>query len=200
MAGPSTAGCLGAVDQGENPSQYYGVMRLAVADFVYQADEDTYLCPAGERLTYRFTTDEPGRRCARIGQRPAGLVRSRASAPQAERPIRRWEHEAILERVQQRLDDDPGKIPLRSRSVEHPFGTIKAWMSATHFKMKTLKHVATEMALHVLAYNMMRVAILGVPALMRAMNVVTDDIMRLPFAWAHRRGSRPLESSGGQKS
>jgi hypothetical protein len=103
--------------------------------------------------------------------------------------------------VQQRLDDDPGKIPLRSRSVEHPFGTIKAWMSATHFKMKTLKHVATEMALHVLVYNMMRVmAILGVPALMRAMNVVTDDIIRLPFAWAHRRGSRPLESSGGQKS
>jgi len=84
--------------------------------------------------------------------------------------IRRWEHEAILERVQKRLDDDPGKIPLRSKTVEHPFGTIKAWMGATDFKMKTLKHVSTEMALHVLAYNMTRVmAILGVHQLIKAM-------------------------------
>jgi hypothetical protein len=81
-----------------------------------------------------------------------------------ERRIKRWEHEAILERVQKRLDDDPAKIPLRSKTVEHPFGTIKAWMGATHFKMKRLHHVATEWALHVLAYNMTRViAILGVP-------------------------------------
>ena len=62
------------------------------------------------------------------------------------------------------------KIPLRSKTVEHPFGTIKAWMGATHFRMKTLKHVATEMALHVLAYNMMRVmAIIGVPKLVEAL-------------------------------
>lgn len=87
-----------------------------------------------------------------------------------ERRIRRWEHEDILERVQKRLDDDPDKIPLRSKTVEHPFGTIKAWMGATHFRMKTLKHVATEMALHVLAYNMTRViAILGVSGLIKAM-------------------------------
>lgn len=87
-----------------------------------------------------------------------------------ERRIRRWEHEHILERVQKRLDDDPSKISLRSKTVEHPFGTIKAWMGATHFKMKTLKHVGTEMALHVLAYNMMRViAIIGVPKLVEAM-------------------------------
>src|SRR4029077_11546327 len=106
-----------------------------------------------------------------------------------ERPIRRWEHEAILERVQQRLYDDSGKIPLRSRSVEHPFGTLKAWIDATHFNMETLKHVATEMALHVLVYNMMRVmAILGVPALMRAMNFGRDDIIPLPFQLAHRGG------------
>src|SRR5262249_8876622 len=81
-----------------------------------------------------------------------------------ERRIRRWEHEDILERVQKRLDDDPGKIPLRSKTVEHPFGTIKAWMGATPFKMKTLKHGATVMAMHVPAYNMTRViASRGVP-------------------------------------
>jgi hypothetical protein len=60
-------------------------------------------------------------------------------------------------------------MPLRSKTVEHPLGTIKAWMGATHFKMKTLQHVATEMALHVLAYNLKRVmAVLGVPELRRA--------------------------------
>ncbi len=81
---------------------------------------------------------------------------------------KQWEYDDVLERVQKRLDDDPGKIPLRSKAVEHPFGTIKAWMGATHFKMKTLQHVATEMALHELAYNLKRVmAVFGVPKLLR---------------------------------
>ena len=106
-----------------------------------------------------------------LDERLRGAARSKHRCTTGkERRIRRWEHEDILERVQKRLDDDPDKMPLRSKTVEHPFGTIKAWMGATHFKMKTLKHVATEMALHVLAYNMMRViAILGVPGLVRAM-------------------------------
>jgi hypothetical protein len=51
---------------------------------------------------------------------------------------------------------------LRRQTVEHPFGTIKSWMGATHFQMKTLKNVSTDMALHVLAYNMKRImSILG---------------------------------------
>ena len=71
--------------------------------------------------------------------------------------------------MQRQLDRMPDALKLRRSTVEHPFGTIKAWMGATHFKMKTLKHVATEMALHVLAYNLKRVmAILGVPKLLRA--------------------------------
>jgi hypothetical protein len=57
----------------------------------------------------------------------------------------------------------------RRQTVEHPFGTIKSWMGATHFQTKTLKNVGTEMALHVLAYNMKRViSILGVGGLMEA--------------------------------
>ena len=67
-----------------------------------------------------------------------------------ERRISRWEHEAVLERVQARLDRNPGKMRVRRQTVEHPFGTIKSWMGATHFQMKTLEHVGTEMALHVL--------------------------------------------------
>lgn len=86
--------------------------------------------------------------------------------------VRRWEHEGVLGRVQKRLDDDPGKIPLRSRTAEHPFGTIKAWTGATHFKTKRMENVATEMALHVLACNITRVmAILGGPRLVRAMRL-----------------------------
>ena len=89
--------------------------------------------------------------------------------PSKERRISRWERADVLERVQQRLEDNPDKMATRRETAEHPFGTIKAWMGATHFKMRTLKHVATEMALHVLAYNMKRViAIFGLPELIEA--------------------------------
>ena len=65
--------------------------------------------------------------------------------------------------------DDGGIRATIRQTVEHPFGTIKSWMGSTHFQMKTLKHVSTEMALHVLAYNMKRVmSILGVGGLMEA--------------------------------
>jgi len=76
----------------------------------------------------------------------------------------------VLEKVQQRLDRNPDKMTLRRQTAEHPFGTIKAWMGATHFLMRGLPKVATEMALNVLAYNMKRVmAILGVGNLLVAM-------------------------------
>jgi transposase len=145
--------------------------RFDRADFIYHAEEDAYLCPAGKWLTYHYTNEEAGKTLRNYWTNDcaACAVKHRCTTSK-ERRIRRWEHEVILERVQKRLDDDPDKIPLRSKTVEHPFGTIKAWMGATHFRMRTLEHVATEMALHVLAYNMMRViAILGVPGLVKAM-------------------------------
>jgi transposase len=144
--------------------------RFDRADFTYIAGDDCYVCPAGARLTYRFTNAEAGKTLHSYWTDACGscAIKGRCTTAK-ERRIRRWEHEGILERVQKRLDDNPGRIPLRSKTVEHPFGTIKAWMGATHFKMRTLKHVATEMALHVLAYNLKRVmAILGVPKLLGA--------------------------------
>jgi len=145
--------------------------RFDRADFTYIAGEDAYICPAGARLTYRFTNAEAGKTLHSYWTDACGSCAIKAKCTTSkERRIRRWEHEGILERVQKRLDDDPDKMPLRCQTVEHPFGTIKAWMGATHFKMKTLKHVATEMALHVLAYNLKRVmAILGVPKLLEAL-------------------------------
>ena len=87
-----------------------------------------------------------------------------------ERRITRWEHEHILEAVQRRLDEHPEKMRQRRETVEHPFGTIKARMGATHFLMKTLPRVASEMALHVLAYNLTRVMnIMGIRPLIAAM-------------------------------
>lgn len=88
------------------------------------------------------------------------------------RRIRRWEHEAVLERVQQRLDRKLDAMTLRRRTVEHVLGKLKYWMGATHFLMKTLPHVRTEMSLHVLAYNLKRViSILGFDGTMRAVRM-----------------------------
>ena len=86
-----------------------------------------------------------------------------------ERLISRWEHEHVIEAVQRRLDEHPEKMRQRRETVEHPFGTIKARMGATHFLMKTLPRVASEMALHVLAYNLTRVMnIVGIRPLIAA--------------------------------
>jgi transposase len=154
-----------------NTSNAGAAGRFDKADFVYVAADDIYICPAGERLTYRMTSEHDGKMVRMYWTSAcADCPVKHQCTTGKERRVRRWEHEAILERVQKRLDDDPSKIPLRSKTVEHPFGTIKAWMGATHFRMKTLKHVATEMALHVLAYNVTRVmAIMGVSKLIEAM-------------------------------
>ena len=154
-----------------NTSNAAAFGRFDKADFVYVPAEDIYICPAGEQLTYRMTSEHDGKmvRLYWTSVCEACPIKNRCTTGK-ERRVRRWVHEAILERVQKRLDDDPSKIPLRSKTVEHPFGTIKSWMGATHFKTRTMPRVATEMALHVLAYNMMRVmTIIGVPRLMEAM-------------------------------
>jgi hypothetical protein len=90
--------------------------------------------------------------------------------PSKQRRVSRWEHEPILDAVQRRLDEHAEKMRQRRETVEHPFGTIKARMGATHFLMKTLRRVSGEMALHVLAYNLTRVMnIIGVQPLTAAM-------------------------------
>ena len=144
--------------------------RFGKQDFVYIPEDDVYRCPAGERLTYRYTNEEEGKILRRYWTNACRTcsLKSQCTTGQ-QRRITRWEHEAVLETVQDRLDRNPGKMRLRRETVEHPFGTIKSWMGSTHFQMKTLKNVRTEMALHVLAYNMKRVImILGVGGLMEA--------------------------------
>jgi transposase len=144
--------------------------RFGKQDFVYLPDEDVYRCPAAQRLKHSFTTVENGQKLRRY---MTNACRSCAIKDQCttgkERRITRWEHEHVLETVQQRLDKDPQAMRRRRETVEHPFGTLKMRMGATHFMMKTLPKVASEMALSVLAYNMTRVMnIVGTRALLVA--------------------------------
>ena len=144
--------------------------RFGKQDFVYIGEDDEYRCPAGERLTWRFDNVEHGlilrnywaSNCASCPMKPQCTTGR-------ERRIKRWEHEAVIDAMQQRLEQKPDIMRVRRQTVEHPFGTIKAWMGATHFLTRTLKRVSTEMSLHVLAYNLKRViAIRGVSPLIAA--------------------------------
>jgi len=144
--------------------------RFGKQDFVYVPEKDIYRCPAGEQLTYRFTAEEHGKTIRRYWTRacPKCPLQSRCTTG-PERRIPRWEHEHLLEAVQERLDANPEAMRVRRETVEHPFGTMKARMGATHFLTKTLPKVATEMALSVLAYNLTRVMnIVGVKPLITA--------------------------------
>ena len=145
--------------------------RFVKADFRYVAAEDVYICPAGERLTYHYTNEEAGLTLRRYWSNACQncALKDRCTTGK-ERRIRRWEHEEVLEAVQRRLDENPQAMRQRRETVEHPFGTIKARMGATHFLMKRLKNVRTEMALSVLAYNLTRVMnIIGIRPLIQAM-------------------------------
>ena len=144
--------------------------RFGKQDFRYVTEEDAYICPAGVRLTYHMTSEEAGKTLHRYWTNACSTCPLKDQCtPGKQRRISRWEHETLLEEVQQRLDANPQAMRTRRETVEHPFGTIKARMGATHFLCKTLPKVATEMALCVLTYNLTRVLnILGVQKLMAA--------------------------------
>ena len=140
------------------------------SDFRYIAEDDQYECPAGQRLVRHMTTQEKGLTLHRYWTSVCRMcpIKSQCTTGN-ERRMRRWEHEDVLEAVQARLDRDPEKMRERKATVEHPFGTLKAWMGSTHFLTKTLDRVSTEMSLHVLAYNLKRVMnIVGVKPLIKA--------------------------------
>ena len=140
-------------------------------DFTYDAEKDHYTCPAGQHLTksrrrptrqddmdeYRHLTA-----CFTCRLKPQ-------CTPDKLKRFRRWQHEAVLDRMQARLDHMPGAMGVRRHTVEHPCGTLKSWMGSTHFLTRTIEKARTEMSLHVLAYNMKRmIQIFGVGPLMAA--------------------------------
>jgi transposase len=145
--------------------------RFSKLDFIYIAKDDEYLCPAGERLRRHQTRLEDGMNisvywtyiCPQCPLKPQCTTGN-------ERRVRRWEHEAVLDAMQRRLDRKPEAMKVRRRTIEHVFGTLKHWMGSAHFLMRTLHHVGTEMSLHVLAYNLKRVmSVLGIAKTMKAL-------------------------------
>lgn len=140
--------------------------------FLYDAVKNEYICPAGEALTWRFSSVEKGLKLHRYWSSSCqGCVLKSKCTPSKQRRVRRWEHEAVLEEMQNRLSNAPEMMRVRKRTVEHPFGTLKQWMGATHFLTRKLAGVSTEMSLNVLAYNFKRVMkILGTSGLMKALS------------------------------
>ena len=152
------------------------------AAFKYDADKNEYRCPADQALTYRHSSvDKQGKTmdCYYASSLTCRDCELKAQCTVGEnRRMRRWEHEAILDAVEERLQGTPNAMTLRASTVEHPFGTIKLWTGSRHFLMKTLDNVRTEMSLNVLAYNLRRMlSILGVKGLMEAMQAIAIFII-----------------------
>lgn len=140
-------------------------------DFKYIPSKDEYRCPAGERAIRRFTSVEKGQTLYKYWASACPRCPLKAKCTTSSyRRITRWEHEGVLDAMQERMDRTPEAFRIRRRTVEHPFGTLKAWMGAAHFLTRTLPKVSTEMSLHVLAYNMKRMLqMVGTKPLMQLM-------------------------------
>jgi transposase len=141
--------------------------------FVYEADSDCYRCPAGERLEFRFQTEERNQRFRYYWTTacPSCALKSQCTSDPRFHRIQRWEHEAILERLEQRVKANPLLLKLRQQLVEHPFGTIKFWYDQRHFLMRGLEKVKAEFSLSTLAYNIKRALnIVGVKGLLAALS------------------------------
>ena len=145
--------------------------RYDKSDFAYEAERDAFRCPAGEYATYRFTSVENGMAIKKYWSSACPRCALRVKCTTSDyRRIGRWEHEAVLDTMQGRLDARPEAMTVRRSTAEHPFGTIKAWMGATHFLCRRLPRVSAEMSLHVLAYNLKRVMkIMGTGPLIEAL-------------------------------
>jgi transposase len=145
--------------------------RFDKQDFIYVAADDEYRCPAGERAIRRFTTVENGLTIQKYWSSACPRCPIRAQCTTSDyRRITRWEHEAVMEAMQDRLDRRPDVMRVRRQTAEHPFGTLKLWMGASHFLTRTLKNVRTEMSLHVLAYNLKRMMrILGIGEMLKVL-------------------------------
>lgn len=147
--------------------------RYSKDDFVYVARDDEYQCPAGQRLRLHHTSVERDLRIRYYwtSECPQCPLKAKCTTGD-ERRVRRWEHEAVLEAVQRRMDKRPDTMLLRKRTIEHVFGTLKHWMGWTHFLTRGMDNVSTAISLSVLAYNLKRViSIIGIAKTMKAMRL-----------------------------
>jgi transposase len=141
-------------------------------DFTYDGATDTYQCPAGERLTFRFATverDRPIRYYATSACRACPL-KQQCTRNKGGRRLTRWVDEHLLEEMERRVRSRPEVMKQRKQLVEHPFGTMKRGWDQGFFLLRGLEKVRTEFSLTVLAYNLRRVLnLVGIPRLMAAL-------------------------------
>ena len=167
------AGMVALVPKGDTSgSEKKGIFNRSL--FKYDSSKDVYICPANEELKYRYSSVEKGLTIKRyhldVMTCRACSMKPQCSKSKTPRRISRWEHQDEIDPMDDLLTSSPGMMLLRKQTVEHPFGTIKAWMGATHFLTRGLKSVGTEMNLHVLAYNLKRmISIHGQEKLIAAM-------------------------------
>lgn len=139
--------------------------------FVYDHENDCYICPAGQKLGFAHNTTSHGKKCRRYrtGACSSCTQKDLCTKSNRGRTITRWEHEAILEQLNQMVKQNPEKMKLRQQLAEHPFGTIKRGFDQGYLLLKGLGKVNTEFGLSVLAYNIKRaINIKGVEGLMAA--------------------------------
>jgi len=166
------AGMIPLVPKGDTSgSKKKGIFNRS--QFKYYADRDVYICPANQVLPYRFTSLEKGLMLKRYWAYDptcrACKLKPQCSSSKQPRKITRWEHQGQIDLMDRLMSSMPDSMLIRKQTVEHPFGTIKSWMGATHFLTKRLQNVSTEMSLHVLAYNLRRMmSILGPDRLIAA--------------------------------
>lgn len=172
--GPEILACkqagIGAMVPATKTSNAKAEGRFDKGDFVYDRQKNEFRCPAGQSLIWRFTSDEKGLTYHRYwSSNCKGCPLKEQCTPSQARRVTRWEHQDVLDDMQTQLEQSPDAMRIRRCSVEHPFGTIKSWMGATHFLTKGIERVKTEMSLHVLAYNLKRLmALLGIAGMIEA--------------------------------
>ena len=145
--------------------------KYAKRDFLYIEDDDEYLCPAGERAIYRMQRVESGKVIRRYWSSACIRCPLKPQCTTGDyRRISRWEHEAVTDAAEARLERAPEMMQVRRQTVEHPFATLKMWMGYSPLLTKTLPRVRTEISLSVLAYNIRRmISLFGVGGLIEAM-------------------------------
>ena len=172
--------------------------RFDKADFIYDPVKNEYRCPAGEPVIWRFASVEKGMKLNRYWSSNCKSCHLKDKCtPSTQRRVSRWEHQDVLDEMQMRLEQNPDAMRIRRSSVEHPYGTIKSWMGATHFLTKGLERVATEMSLHVLAYNFRRlIAVLGITGLLAAIRAYARFLQRFGLLRRLRLLGRPKYRAG----
>ena len=142
-------------------------------DFRYDREADTYECPAGERLAFRFETVELGRHIRYYATRACKpcVLKAKCTRSKKRRRLTRWIDEHLLEEMEERLRGRPEIMKQRKELVEHPFGTMRRCWDQSYFLMRRLEKVRAEFSLTVLAYNLRRVLnIVGMARLMAALS------------------------------